>query len=222
MSKLRATVKKTIALATACWIAVFASASSWAQNSSEEDADAKSDTSNAPLIVPIYPRLDQEKALKSIEDLKDAYIMLEDGAVISMADWVLGSLKKSETGIGMSDYQTRLFLGQVARAVAGLDQDLVFRSFENAGPPRPFVPHAPPELLQATQGILSMFIPALSPGWKPVVPESALANDVGVNSAGTLLFDRQFQDAMYQSSRDLIESGRMQNMLKDAEKAAQD
>ena len=177
--------------------------------------------SNAPLIVPIYPRFDKEKALKSIEDLRDAYIVMDDGAVVSMADWVLGSLNKSEVGAGMSDYQTRLFLGQVARAAAGFEQDLVYRSFEDAGPPRHYVPHTPSETLQATQGILSMFIPALAPGWKPVVPEPTLANDVGVNSAGTLLFDRQFKDAMYESSRDLIESGRFQNMLKEAEKASQ-
>lgn len=209
-------------LVAICLLVVFMSAAAIAQDASEITGDSGTQTANAPLIVPVYPRFENQKALKSIEDLKDAYVVLDDGAVISMADWVLGSLNKSETGIGMSDYQTRLFLGQVARAVAGLDQDLIYRSFEDAGPPRPFVPHTPPELVQATQGILSMFIPALAPGWRPVVPELQLANDVGVNSAGTLLFDRQFQEAMYQSSRDLIESGRMQIMIKDAEKAAQD
>lgn len=205
-----------------CMMVVLMPAAAIAQTESANAGDSGSQTSNAPLVVPVYPRFENEKALKSIEDLRDAYVVLDDGAVISMADWVLGSLNKSETGMGMSDYQTRLFLGQVARAVAGLDQDLVYRSFEDAGPPRPYVPHTPPELLQATQGILSMFIPALAPGWKPVIPELQLANDVGVNSAGTLLFDRQFQEAMYQSSRDLIESGRLQIMIKDAEKAAQD
>lgn len=191
-----------------------------AQDQPETAPETEASESNAPLIVPIYPRFDKEKALKSIEDLRDAYIVMDDGAVVSMADWVLGSLKKSDVGAGMSDYQTRLFLGQVARAVAGLEQDLVYRSFEDAGPPRSYVPHTPSETLQATQGILSMFIPALAPGWKPVVPEPTLANDVAGDNGGTLLFDRQFKDAVYQSSRDLIESGRLQNMLKEAEKAS--
>ena len=192
-----------------------------AQDQPEPAPEIKASDSNAPLIVPIYPRFDREKALKSIEDLRDAYIVMDDGAVVSMADWVLGSLNKSDVGAGMSDYQTRLFLGQVARAVAGLEQDLVYRSFEDAGPPRPYVPHTPSETLQATQGFLSYFIPALAPGWKPVVPEPTLANDVAGDNGGTLLFDRQFKDAVYQSSRDLIDSGRLQNMLKEAEKASQ-
>lgn len=221
MWKANALLKAICSSAMVWLVAVAVSVSASAQDQQESASEPDNDASNAPLIVPIYPRFDKEQALKSVEDLKGAYIILEDGAVVSMADWVLGSLNKSEIGAGMSDYQTRMFLGQVARAVAGLDQDLIYRSFEDAGPPRPYVPHTPPEILQTTQGILSMFIPALAPGWKPVVPEQTLASDVRGDNGGTLLFDRQFKEAVYQSSRDLIESGRMQNMLKDAQKAMQ-
>ncbi len=219
MSQPRALSKAIKSLATAFLGAWFISASVFAQNEQEAVSTSGTDSSNAPLVVPIYPQLDDDKAPKSIEDLKDTYIVLEDGAVVSMADWVLGSLNKSKLGAGMSDYQTRMFLGQVARAAAGLSQDMVYRSFEDAGPLRPFVPKTPPPVAQVTQGILSYFIPALRDGWKPVVPEPTLASDVHGDNGGTLLFDRQFKEAVYQSSRDLIESGRMQNMLKDAEKA---
>ena len=170
-----------------------------------------------PLVVPVYPRQTEKEALESIEDLKDKYVVLEDGAVISMADWVLGSLTKSKVGAGMSDYENRLFLGQVARAVAGLDQDLIYRSFEDAGPPAPFVPHNPPVPLQVAQGLLSMVIPGLGPGWKPTIPDPKLTGITDRHSGGTIQFDKQFNEALNQSNADLFYSGTVQTMLKEAE-----
>ncbi len=69
-----------------------------------------------PLNVPVYPRGTQSsKPLSAIEDLHDQYILLNDGSVISMADWILGSLRKSDLNREMSDLDRRLFLGEVAR-----------------------------------------------------------------------------------------------------------
>jgi hypothetical protein len=69
-----------------------------------------------PLNVPVYPRGTQSsKPLSTIEDLHDQYILLNDGSVISMADWILGSLRKSDLNREMSDFDRRLFLGEVAR-----------------------------------------------------------------------------------------------------------
>lgn len=166
------------------------------------------------LDVPVYPKLKPIEGLKDIESLKDSFVILEDGAVVSLADWVLGSLTKSNVHTGMSDYQNRLFLGQVARAVAGLDENMVHHSFENAGPPRPFVPHAPPAALQAAQGFLSMFIPALAPGWSTTVPEIALASHRSQQEGATFQFNKQFEEAMAQSSADLVYYGTLSNMLK--------
>lgn len=189
---------------------------------SDPRQSSASSTTPAPLVVPIYPRLKPDQVPKTIEDLKDSYIVLDDGSVVSMADWVLGSLNKSEIGSGMSDYQSRLFLGQVARAVAGLNQDLIYRSFEDAGPARPFVAHTPSTAAQITQGLLSYFIPALRSGWEPIVPEPGLARHVGADSGGTIQFGRQFDEAVFQSSEDFIRAGRMLNMLRDADSASSD
>jgi len=77
-----------------------------------------------PLVVPVHPRGSEANPPA---DITDTYIVLEDGAVVSMADWVLAPLRRSATGAGMSDYDNRFFLGQVARALAGQDQKLVTR-----------------------------------------------------------------------------------------------
>ncbi len=196
----------------------FAQEAQTARDMTAETQEGRAQAGSDPLVVPIFPRYTEEQNLKDIESLKDNYIVLEDGAIISVADWLLGSLTKSSTGLGMSDYENRLFLGQVARAAAGLNEDLVYRSFENAGPPRTYVPHTPPAPLQAAQGFLSFFIPALRPGWKPTVPEFTLARSVGHSTDGTILFNRQFQDALSHSTEDLIYFGTFTNMLEDQKK----
>lgn len=195
---------------------VMPSGQACAQENDEQQAESKASSAleSGALDVPVYPRLKPIEGLKDIESLKDSFVVLEDGAVVSLADWVLGSLTKSKVHAGMSDYQNRLFLGQVARAVAGLDENMVHHSFENAGPLRPFVPHTPPAALQAAQGLLSYFVPALVPGWSPIVPEIALASHRSQQESATFQFNKQFEEAMAQSSADLVYFGTLSNMLK--------
>lgn len=205
-------------LIVALTFGAFAQEAQTARDTAAETQQVQTQAGSDHLIVPIFPKYVEKQSLEDIESLKDNYIVLEDGAIISVADWLLGSMNKASTGLGMSDYENRLFLGQVARAAAGLDEDLVYRSFENAGPPRPYVPHTPPAPLQAAQGFLSYFVPALRPGWKPVVPEVTLARSVSHSTDGTILFNRQFQDALSQSTADLVYFGKITNMLEDQKK----
>ncbi len=168
------------------------------------------------LVVPIYPRFDPEDRPVSIENLKDTYITLDDGAVVSMADWLLGSLNKSKLGVGMSDYENRLFLGQVARAAVGMKQDLVYRSFQDSGPARSFIPHTPPAPVQIARGLLSMFVPALAPGWTPATdgkPVLIDRSDYGRDSA--IQFEKQFSETLLLSTEDFIYRGQQIKMLED-------
>ncbi len=212
-------IKKPIVLISIFLLLTFATigAVTAQQVASEEPATSREEQSDH-LVVPVFPRLKKDDAIKSVEDLKDAYVVLEDGAVVSMADWVLGSLNKSNVGAGMSDYENRMFLGQVARAVAGLDQDLVYRSFEDAGPPVPYVPYNPPAAVQAVQGLLANFIPALGPNWSTEIPDPKLTGITDRRSGGTNQFEEQFNEALNQSNADLFYVGTVRTMLKDAEK----
>jgi len=169
-----------------------------------------------PLNVPVFPRFNPKAQPVDIESLRDSYIVLEDGAVLSLADWVLGSLSKSDTGIGMSDYQNRLFLGQVARAAVGMKQDLVYRSFEDAGPLRPYVPHTPSQPVQIAQGLLSNFIPALSPNWSPKVSgKPDIGRDLDRGLYNSIHFDAQFSDSLNQTRELFSYEGRLAIMLRE-------
>ncbi len=46
--------------------------------------------------------------------LEGSYIFLDDGAVLSLADWIIGGLSKNNIKAGASDYDMRLFLGKPA------------------------------------------------------------------------------------------------------------
>lgn len=201
--------------------------SAWAQADSVSGADQKSEeqssqdatvTSDDHLIVPIFPRGQKPKNTEDLSSLKDSYIVMQDGSVLSVADWVLGSLNKSNIRAGMSDYENRLFLGQVARAAAGLDEEMVLHSFRHAGPPRDYTPHTPPEVLQIAQGYLSMLIPALSPNWTPAVDSNApkLGNGLERGFTGTILFENQFSDALNQTAEEFSYNGTIFTMLKEA------
>ncbi len=51
------------------------------------------------LTVPVFPRKEREETpVYKSGDLRDSYIQLENGSVISMADWILGSLNKDKAG----------------------------------------------------------------------------------------------------------------------------
>lgn len=169
-----------------------------------------------PLNVPVFPRFNSKAQPVDIDSLRDSYIVLEDGAVLSLADWVLGSLSKSETGVGMSDYENRLFLGQVARAAVGMKQDLVYRSFKDAGPLRSYVPHMPSKPLQAAQALLSNFIPALSPNWSPRVSgKPEIGNDQDRGLYNSIHFDGQFEDSLNQTRELFSYQGRLAIMLQE-------
>jgi len=81
------------------------------------DASTKPPLQNEkPLNVPVYPKGSAlKKAPSDITDLHEQYILLNDGSVITMADWILGALKTSDLNREMSDLDRRLFLGEVAR-----------------------------------------------------------------------------------------------------------
>ena len=169
-----------------------------------------------PLNVPVFPRFNPKAQAVDIDSLRDSYIVLEDGAVLSLADWVLGSLSKSDIGAGMSDYENRLFLGQVARAAVGMKQDLVYRSFKDAGPLRNYVPHTPSKPLQAAQGLLSYFIPALSPNWSPKVSDKPeIGNDLDRGLYNSIHFDGQFEDSLNQTRERFTYPARLAIMLEE-------
>lgn len=169
-----------------------------------------------PLNVPVYPRFKPENRPVDIEGLRDSYIVLEDGAVLSLADWVLGSLRKSETGVGMSDYQNRLFLGQVARAAVGMKQDLIYRSYRDAGPLRSFVPHRPSQPAQVAQGFLSYFVPAFRPNWTSETSgKPTLGKDLDQGLYNSIHFDVQFADSLRQTTERFSYPARLKSMLED-------
>lgn len=173
-------------------------------------------TTQQPLNVPVYPRFQPENRPVDIESLRDSYIVLEDGAVLSLADWVLGSLKKSETGAGMSDYQNRLFLGQVARAAVGMKQDLIYRSYRDAGPLRSFVPHRPSQPAQVAQGFLSYFVPAFRPNWTSETSgKPTLGKDLDRGLYNSIHFDVQFADSLRQTTERFSYPARLKSMLED-------
>jgi len=203
--------------------AVFLSAplcvSAFAQQADNEPETQQTRTPQQPLNVPVYPRFKPENRPIDVEGLRDSYIVLEDGAVLSLADWVLGSLKKSETGIGMSDYQNRLFLGQVARAAAGMKQDLIYRSYQDAGPLRSFVPHRPSQPAQAAQGFLSYFVPAFRPNWTPKTSgKPTLSKDLDRGLYNSIHFDVQFADSLRQTTERFSYPARLQSMLDEFKK----
>ena len=182
----------------------------------QESKAQQSQPSLPSLNVPVYPGFKPENRPIDIESLRDSYIVLEDGAVLSLADWVLGSLNKSDIGIGMSDYQNRLFLGQVARAAVGMKQDLVYRSFEDAGAPRQFIPHRPPQPVQVAQGLLSMVVPAFRPNWSPAVSgKPTLRDRFDRGRHNSIHFDGQFADSLAQTTEQFSYQGRLAIMLEE-------
>ena len=78
----------------------------------------------APLTVRIRPldRLQTEPLTP--EQLRDAPVILEDGTIISFGDWVLGALRRGDVDSTSSDLDQKLFLGKVARAIAGAEAPL--------------------------------------------------------------------------------------------------
>lgn len=192
----------------------------------EGDSEEQASQPQGPLVVPIYPEFqkdDKEETPKLPEgaDLRDSYIVLEDGSVLSVADWILGSLNKNNTGVGMSDYQNRLFLGQVARAMAGMDENLITRNVVNTGPA---IPYTEPELaapLQVLKALKNILFPEMPKNWSPATSGGGFTRNRWQEGHATVLFERQMSDAVESNSGDLWESGTMQNMLKEHIKASE-
>lgn len=192
-----------------------------------------------PLVVPVYPRFKPKDDPASIESLRDTYIVLDDGSVLSLADWVLGSLNKTDTNSIMSDFQNRLFLGQVARGVAGLDQNLIYRSFKDSGPSIPYTEQPLSDAAALSKGLIQQLVPGLFPDGKPIpgqinelgiglVPLASprasrfgFANHYQVRSSGgSILFDDQFFAALEQTRGEFLERGRIMKIVEDYERAA--
>lgn len=193
-------------------------------HASEGDSDEELRQPKGPLVVPIYPMFREdtgEEARKLPEgaDFRDSYIVLEDGSVMSVADWILGSLTKNDTGVGMSDYQSRLFLGQVARSMAGMNEDLINRSLTHSGPAIPYTEGDPlPMPLEILKGLKNMLFPEMPKNWSPATAGGGFSRNRWQEGHAAVLFERQMSEAMFRNSGDLWESGTMQNMLRDYKK----
>ena len=176
-----------------------------------------------PLIVPVFPRQLKKQEKPVSTDLRDSYIILEDGSALSVADWILGSLTKNNTGVGMSDYENRLFLGQVARAMVGMNENLVHHSFVHVRPTTSFLPPAPPgKAMQALQGFVGLVggvIFAGTPeGWHPAKTGGAFSPLQRSGGDAAILFEGQFSGAMLHSVEDIRDAGIYQIMV-DEQKA---
>jgi len=179
---------------------------------------------SGPLVVPVYPRGYKTEDAPISTDLRDNYIILEDGSALSVADWILGGLNKGDVGIGMTDYQNRLFLGQVARAAVGMDEDLVRHSYVNIRPTVTFRPPPKPgmamQTLGAVAGLIQNAIFSGTPtGWHPAKTGGAFSPLVKTGGDAAHLFELQFHEAIMHTAGDLRESGTMQIMIKEAQDA---
>ncbi|NVJ98655.1 MAG: hypothetical protein HWE25_10915 [Alphaproteobacteria bacterium] len=175
-----------------------------------------------PLVVPVYPRLRKKPSDDSKDseppkgaDLRDSYIIMGDGSVLTMADWIKGSLTKNQTGAGMSDYDTRLFLGQVARALAGRDENQVNRSVVSVGPMRDFKPGGVPRSVveNSLAGLVGLFLVKMPDDYTPATAGGAFDRRLATAGGAAVLFEEQFQGAVAQTADEFRELGTMQNML---------
>jgi|GEM_PF-1473108 len=164
-----------------------------------------------PLVIPVYPRGTTTKDAPVSHDLRDSYIVMQDGSVLSVADWLLGSLNKDKLGVGMSDYENRLFLGQVARAMVGMDENMVSNSLVNTAPTVSYRPGAPiPVAAQVLQAVISLPFPNLI-NYDPTIgpnPATVLGRRApSTERQTTVLFDRQFANAFERSSGHYYDEG---------------
>ncbi|TNE65543.1 MAG: hypothetical protein EP335_05260 [Alphaproteobacteria bacterium] len=180
---------------------------------------------SAPLVVPVYPLDSLREAAPEGADLRDSYILMEDGSVMSVADWILGALNRDAVGAGMTDYQNRLFLGQVARSMAGLNERLVDRTP---------VPHPVAGLAESVVGE-PLRIGPFSIGGQDAGPNSALLsgaprgiyalNDaIGTDDPAEInmgkigLIERPYERHFRYATEDFRLTGTFMNMLRDYQK----
>jgi len=180
-----------------------------------------------PLVVPVFPRGSLAPDAPVSTDMRDSYILLEDGSVLSVADWILGSLNKDRAGVGMTDYENRLFLGQVARAMVGMDEKLVNHSYIYTRPTVTYKAPPPPggamQVLQGVVGLIGGAIFSGTPeGWHPAKSGGAFSPLQRSGGDAAILFEGQFSGAMLLSVEDIRDAGIYQIMLDDARKEAAD
>ena len=174
-----------------------------------------------PLVVPVFPRGRKKiEDLPVSTDLRDSYVLLEDGSALSVADWILGSLDKDKSGAAMSDYENRLFLGQVARAMVGMDEKLVNHSYVYTRPTVSFNPPPPPgPAMQALQGVVSLIGGAVfsgtPEGWHPAKTGGGFSPLQHSGGDAAILFEGQFSGAMLHSVQDIRDAGVYQIMLEE-------
>lgn len=219
-------VSNAIVILSFTLLVIIVMVSGFADASAEDDSEEQASQPQGPLVVPIYPEFrtdDKEETPKLPEgaDLRDSYIVLEDGSVLSVADWILGSLNKNDTGIGMSDYQNRLFLGQVARAMAGMDENLITRNVVNTGPAVPYTERELAAPVQILKALKSMLFPEMPKNWSPATSGGGFTRNRWQEGHAAILFERQMSEAMERNSGELWESGTMQTMLKEHIKASE-
>lgn len=202
---------------------------------SAANAQESETADSSPLVVPIFPRSDKDKKDPSPDsenkmpagaDLRDSYIILEDGNVMSMADWVLGGLSKNQTGAGMSDFQNRLFLGQVARAMAGQSEKMVHDSVVDVGPLRTYHPGRRPSLAsQLGQFVLAQFMPGLffdmPDDYDPAKVGGGFDPRKRTEGDAAILFEEQFSEAYFWSNGEFHDRGVMKTMLRDYQRKKQ-
>jgi len=196
-------------------------------SSDKADTGLSVPSSTANLIVPVYPRASDEKAsLPEGADLRDSYIIMEDGSALSVADWILGGLNKDKAGADMSDYESRLFLGQVARAAAGMDEQLVNRSLVNTRPTLSYkAPVKPGPAMQALESVVGLVVNTIIPGrpydWDASKSGGAFNHLMKTGNTGTANFENFFEEAMMWTAQDFKTLGTMQIMAKEQGKKLQ-
>ena len=157
----------------------------------EDTKREKSDTGTQILTVPVAPRqrgegevpyksrveLDMVKPKVTRPDLqqdlvpsdlvlelRSTYIVTSDGDVISLADWALSALERSELGVDMMEAERDVFLGNLARAALG--QGPVSGSTGDLNLAKPFGPPPSPINNSSSAIRFTLYILAqLAPGF---------------------------------------------------------
>ena len=185
------------------------------QSKPDRTADAKElrgdGLSSGALYVPVYPKAkefdpEQFKKAPLSQSLGSSYILLEDGSALSVADWILGGLNKNQFGADMSDYESRLFLGQVARAMVGKNQDLTHQSLVYTGPTVSYRLPPPPKGFEAVwKNVAGLVMSTILPGTPDDFDYSKTGNSFSksmiAGDGAAILFQNQFHGSHHAVGR---------------------
>ncbi|GHF23789.1 hypothetical protein GCM10017044_17950 [Kordiimonas sediminis] len=183
----------------------------------------------APIEVPVFRRDQYQNTplppvdASRLNPLSDSYIMLEDGAVLSLKEWVKWGANKGDINRPMSDAEQRLFLGKGARAALGHSQDLTTQNLINVAPSVNFKPgDEPAPALQLIEGLFrALILPGTPEGWRPETAGGSFSPTAKIGAPGTdaILFQRQLNEAMEWSAEDFRLNGTLQNMNRENSQA---